>query len=52
MKILSYNVRGLGTFEKRNEVRKLVTDNKPFVLCIQETKMGTVDEMLVSTLWG
>jgi hypothetical protein len=32
MKILSYNVRGLGGFEKRSEVKRLVTDKKPYVL--------------------
>jgi hypothetical protein len=36
MKFISYNVRGLGGFDKRCEVRKLVEDNKPFVLCLQE----------------
>jgi len=34
MKIISYKVRGLGGFEKRNEVRKLVGEKKPFVLCL------------------
>jgi len=26
MKFLSYNMRGLGAYEKRSEVRRLVTD--------------------------
>jgi exonuclease III len=34
MKIISYNVRGLGGFEKRSEVRKMVVEKKPFVLCL------------------
>lgn len=33
MKIVSYNVRGLGYFEKQGEVRRLVVDKKPFVVC-------------------
>jgi len=33
MKVLSYNVRGLGGGEKRVEVRRLVQEN---ALCIQE----------------
>jgi len=28
MKIISYNVRGLGGFEKRSEVKRLVVDKK------------------------
>ena len=50
MKIITYNVRGLGGFEKRSEVKRLVSDNKPFVLCLQETKLGVVDDMLVKTI--
>ena len=34
MKILTYNVRGLGGGEKRVEVRRLVCDKNPSVLCI------------------
>ena len=34
MKIITYNVRGLGGFEKRSEVRRLVVEKKPFVLCL------------------
>jgi len=35
MKVLAYNVRGLGGVEKRVEVRRLVQEKNPFVLCIQ-----------------
>jgi len=48
MKILSYNVRGLGGGEKRVEVRRLVSDKHPFVLCIQESKLGVVDDLLIN----
>jgi len=44
MKILSYNVRGLGGGEKRVEVRRLVTEKNPFILCIQESKLILVDD--------
>jgi len=37
MKILSWNVRGLGGFAKRPEVRKLINEKNPFIVCIQET---------------
>jgi len=52
MKVLSYNARGLGGGEKRVEVRRLVQDKSPFVLCIQETKLSSVDDFCVKTLWG
>jgi len=52
MKIISYNVRGLGGGEKRVEVRRLVEEKNPFVLCIQESKLGFVDDFLVKSIWG
>jgi len=33
MKIISYNVRELGGFEKKREVKRLVSDKNPYVLC-------------------
>lgn len=43
MKIISWNVRGLGGLEKRKEVRALIQDKCPFILCIQETKLQVCD---------
>jgi len=34
MKIVLWNLRGLGGFEKRREVRKLVSEKSPFIVCI------------------
>ncbi|MCH96753.1 cytochrome P450, partial [Trifolium medium] len=44
--------RGLGGLEKRKEVRKLVGDQNPLLLCIQETKLQSCEDFLCSTLWG
>ncbi|KAK2356846.1 DNA-(apurinic or apyrimidinic site) endonuclease [Trifolium repens] len=52
MKIVSWNIRGLGGLEKRKEVRKLVGDLSPSILCLQETKTQTFDASLSLTLWG
>jgi len=52
MKLLSYNVMGLGGGEKREEVRKLVYEKHPFVLCIQESKLGVVDDLMIKSIWG
>jgi exonuclease III len=38
--------------EKRNEVRKLVGDMNPSIVCLQETKLQTCDVFLCSSLWG
>ena len=52
MKVVSYNVRGLGGLEKRSEVRRLVQEKNPFVLCIQESKLGVVDDYVIKAIWG
>ncbi|MCH87513.1 cytochrome P450, partial [Trifolium medium] len=46
------NFVGLGGLEKRKEVRKLVGDLHPFILCLPETKLHTWDVFLCSPLWG
>ena len=52
MKLVSWNVRGLGGLEKRKDVRKLVGEKKPFILCLQETKLSVCDLSLCTSLWG
>jgi exonuclease III len=49
---LSWNVRGLGGSEKRKEVKELVREKYHFVLCLQETKMQSIDDFLCTSLWG
>ena len=52
MKLLSWNIRGLGSAEKRSEVRLLVGEKVPWIVCLQETKLSTFDSSFVSLLWG
>ena len=52
MKIVSWNVRGLGGLEKRKEVRDLVREKTPFIMCIQETKIQSCDDFMCSSIWG
>ena len=52
MKIITWNVRGLGGFEKRKEVRSLIQDKCPFILCLQETKLQVCDSGFGTALWG
>ncbi|KAL8481255.1 hypothetical protein ACS0TY_027688 [Phlomoides rotata] len=52
MKLMSYNVRGLGGMAKKKEIRKLIKEWRLDGCCIQETKMENMDERLVRRLWG
>jgi len=52
MKIVSFNVRGLGGGEKRAEVRRFVNEKNPSVLCIQESKWTVVSDFMIKSLWG
>jgi len=52
MRLLSWNVRGLGGAEKRKEVKELVRAKQPFVLCLQETKRQLIDDVLCASIWG
>lgn len=37
IKLVSWNIRGLGGFEKRKEVCSLVKEKCPFIVFLQET---------------
>jgi len=52
MQLLSWNVRGLGGMEKRREVRLLVAETRPHILCLQETKLPVFHDSVCASLWG
>lgn len=52
MKIMSYNVRGLGGRVKKRVIRELVQKEDVGVLCIQESKVVKVELRLCGELWG
>jgi len=52
MKILSWNVRGLGGAVKKREAGHLVREKKPFILCIQETKLPVFNAFDCLSIWG
>ena len=52
MKIISWNVRGLGGVEKKREVSQLVREKCPLILCIQETKLAVCNNVLCNSLWN
>jgi len=52
MKLISWNVQGLGGLEKRRDVSQLVREKSPFILCIQESKCAMFDDLLCKSIWG
>lgn len=52
MKLISWNIRGLGGVEKKREVCQMVREKKPFILCIQETKLPVFDVIICKSIWG
>ncbi|GAU51586.1 hypothetical protein TSUD_414300 [Trifolium subterraneum] len=39
-------------FEKRQETRQLVGNQRPFLLCLQETKLQLCDGFIGASIWG
>ncbi|KAL8552344.1 hypothetical protein ACS0TY_001153 [Phlomoides rotata] len=52
MKLLSYNIRGLGGMAKKKEVRNLIKELKTDCCCLQETKLEKIEDRMVRRLWG
>ncbi|KAL4198931.1 hypothetical protein AMTRI_Chr03g142470 [Amborella trichopoda] len=52
MKIVTWNVRGLGQQPKRNAVKGLVLKHSPIVLALIETKQPEPTLQLIHQIWG
>lgn len=52
MKILSWNVRGLGSREWISVVKKVIRIQKPSIVLIQESKINTGVDSVVKDVWG
>lgn len=52
MKIMTFNIRGLGGLMKRKEIKKMIQSEKIEFVCIQETKKDVVDKKLVGSMWS
>lgn len=50
--ILCWNVRGLNAGARRDNVRTLVNDVRPHIVCLVETKLHHVPQLLVSSMLG
>jgi hypothetical protein len=51
-KILSWNVRGLNEGKKRLRVKRLLSQWKVDIVCLQETKLELITPGLVQSLWS
>lgn len=52
MKILSWNVRGLGSEKKRMVVKDVICSNKVHVVMIQESKLKVMTDCISKEIWG
>lgn len=52
MIILSWNIRGLNARVKRSNLRKLVLSHKPNIIFIQETKMESITNKTLKSIWN
>lgn len=52
MKMLNYNIRGLGSQVKRRELQMLIRSHKIEICCVQETKMEDISEEVCREIWG
>lgn len=52
MRIISFNVRGLGGRLKKWVVKELIVKEKAEFVCLQESKLEYVDERVASMIWG
>jgi len=52
MHIISWNVRGLGGCEKRREVCHMVREKNPYILCLQESKLSVVNDLVGKAIWN
>lgn len=52
MKLLSWNIRGLGKNEKKGMLKKLLRVRNVDFLLIQESKLRSVNNFFVNSIWG
>ncbi|XP_010263157.1 PREDICTED: uncharacterized protein LOC104601500 [Nelumbo nucifera] len=51
MKIVSWNVRGLGNARKRALIKEVLRKENPDIFLIQESKLMTIDKRWVRSVW-
>ncbi|XP_058103553.1 uncharacterized protein LOC131247134 [Magnolia sinica] len=51
MKVVSWNVRGLGSKQKRRLIKHSCRRSNPDVICLQETKVRQFSDSLMESIW-
>ncbi|KAL8530707.1 hypothetical protein ACS0TY_007661 [Phlomoides rotata] len=51
MKVMTFNVRGLGKRMKRKEVKSIIKNNDMDLCCIQETKLEKLESRIGYEIW-
>ncbi|KAL4271536.1 hypothetical protein GQ457_13G018540 [Hibiscus cannabinus] len=51
MRIVTWNIMGMGTEVKLNAVRKIIRDQRAEILLLQETKKDAFSDLEISKLW-
>ena len=52
MKLLSWNIRGLGKPDKNGRIKSLIKDKHVDIVFLQEIKKAVVSDNAVRRLWG
>ncbi|KAL4601409.1 hypothetical protein ACB092_11G271100 [Castanea dentata] len=52
LRMLSWNVRGLNNPQKREVCKNLLRERKCDIVCLQETKLSSLNSSIVRSLWG
>lgn len=52
MKIISWNIRGLGGKQKRRLIKELLGIESPDLVVLQETKKEDINIKLMGSIWG
>lgn len=51
-KIISWNVQGLNEADKHFQIKNLLCEWKPDIVCFQETKLKSIPKKIVRSLWS
>lgn len=52
MKVLAWNVRGLGSPSKRSIVKEVIYDICPDIVILSETRLSSINQYVVKSLWS
>jgi exonuclease III len=51
-KILSWNIRGINSTTRQEDLRQIINSSKPDIICIQETKMASINSPVIGNALG